>query len=234
MSQQINLYEPRLRPRHELATARNLGVVALLLVLLMTALAWWVRADAERKSEAAEMAGKTQGEAQENLVVLSKQLAERKVSPALTREIELAKATLAERQAIVDALDSGKLGNVSGFSAFMSGFARQAQSDLWLTGFSINQGGEEIEIRGRALDPARLTAYVQGLSGEPVFKGRRFAALEMRDVVPEALPPDQPGAAKATTAGAAPPFKLPRFSEFVLRSENASGADGLARSGVKP
>lgn len=234
MSQQINLYESRLRPRHELATARNLGVMALLFVLLMTGLALWGRADAERKTAAAEMSGKLQGEEQEKLVAVSKLIAERKVSPALAEEIELAKATLAERKEIVDALDSGKLGNVSGFSAFLSGFARQTQSDLWLTGFSINQGGEEIEIRGRTLDPARLTAYVHGLSGEAVFKGRRFAALEMRDVEPEALTPDQPGTAKATTAGAAPQLKLPRFSEFVLRSENADGKGGLARSGVKP
>lgn len=32
MSQQINLYEERLRPRVELATGRNLGVAALVFV----------------------------------------------------------------------------------------------------------------------------------------------------------------------------------------------------------
>ena len=234
MSQQINLYEDRLRPRHELATARNLGVCALLLLVLMTALALWTRADADQKSEAATAVRKQQGEEQEKLVVLSKLMAERKVSPALTTEIEVAKAMLAARKEVMAVLDSGKLGNSSGFSAFMSGFARQAQSDLWLTGFSVVQGGEEIEIRGRLLDPARLPAYVQRLSAEPVFKGRRFAALEMRDVAPEAQKVEPPVAAKPLNAGLQPPLKLPRYAEFVLRSENAGGADTLSRSGAKP
>ena len=234
MSQQINLYEARLRPRHELATARNLGVCALLLLVLMTALALWTRADADRKSEAAATARKQQGEEQEKLTALSKMMAERKVSPALTAEIEVTKAMLAARKEVMAVLDSGKLGNSSGFSAFMSGFARQSQNDLWLTGFSVIQGGEEIEIRGRLLDPARLPAYVQRLSGEPVFRGRRFAALEMRDVEPEVQKPDQPATAKAPNASAAPPLNLPRFAEFVLRSENAGGVDAVSRTGVKP
>ena len=234
MSQQINLYEDRLRPRHELATARNLSVCALLLLFLVTALALWTRADADHKSEAATAVRKQQSEEQEKLVALSKMMAERKVSPALTTEIEVTKAMLAARMEVMDVLDSGKLGNVSGFSAFMSGFARQAQNELWLTGFSVVQGGEEIEIRGRLLDPARLPAYVQRLSAEPVFKGRRFAALEMRDVAPDAQKVESPVAAKPLNGELQPPLKLPRYSEFVLRSENVGSADAVSRSGAKP
>ena len=234
MSQQINLYEARLRPRHELATARNLGVCTLFLLVLMTALAVWTRVDADRKSDAAAMVRKQQGEEQEKMVALSKLIAERKVSPALTTEIEVTKAILAARKEVMAVLDSGKLGNSSGFSAFMSGFARQAQNDLWLTGFSVIQGGEEIEIRGRLLDPARLPAYVQRLSGEPVFKGRRFAALEMRDVEPDVKKAEPPAGAKPMDAGLQPQLKLPRYAEFVLRSENAGGANVSSQAGVKP
>lgn len=234
MSQQINLYEVRLRPRHELATARNLGICALFLLVLMTALALWARADADKKSEAEATVRKQQGEEQEKLVALSKLMAERKVSPALTTEIDVAKAMLAARKEVMDVLDSGKLGNTSGFSAYMSGFARQTQSDLWLTGFSVIQGGEDIEIRGRLLDPARLPAYVQRLSSEPVFKGRRFAALEMRDVESDVQKEEPTVAAKPLNAGLQPQLKLPRYAEFVLRSENAGSADGLSRTGVKP
>ncbi len=233
MSQQINLYEARLRPSHALATARNLGICALALLVLMTALALWTRTDADRKTEAAAVSRKLQDQEQEKMGALSKVMAERKVSPALAGEMEITKSMLAARQEVMDVLDSGQLGNTSGFSAFMIGFARQSQNDLWLTGFVVTLGGEEIEIRGRLLDPARLPSYVQGLSSEPVFQGRRFAALEMRDVEPEALKAEQPGAAKVSAAGVQPPLRLPRFVEFTLRSENAGGADGATRGGVK-
>lgn len=232
MSQQINLYEARLRPSHALATARNLGLCTLAVLVLMTALALWTRSDAERKSEAAAVASKLQGDEQESMLALTKRMAERKVSAALAGEMEVTKAMLAARQEVIDVLDSGQLGNTSGFSGLMTGFARQSQADLWLTGFEVTRGGEEIEIRGRLLDPARLPSYVQRLSSEPVFQGRRFAALEMRDVAPEALAAEPPGVATASNGGVQPQPRLPRFVEFTLRSENAGGADGATRGGV--
>jgi hypothetical protein len=235
VSQQINLYEARLRPRHELPTARNLALLALAVLLLMTALALWTRSEAKRKGDALAVVQRQVADEQEKLAALSKTVAARRVSPALLAEQDSARAMLAAGQEVVAFLDSGRLGNTSGFSALMSGFARQSQSDLWLTGFHVAQGGEEIEIRGRLLDPARLPAYVQRLSGEPVFQGRRFAALEMRGVDPDEQKSDQTSALSVADAAAErqAAARLPRFVEFVLRSANAGAADGAPRAGAK-
>ena len=236
MSQQINLYEARLRPRHELATGRNLGVATLVLLVLMIALSLWTRFDASGNTEIASGLQKQLAEEQEQLSALTKAVAQRKVSAALAAELDAAKAALAVRRDVMAVLDSGRLGNAGGgFSAIMKGFARQSQPDLWLTGFQVTMGGEEIEIRGRLLNPAKLPAYVQRLSSEPVFRGRRFAALEMRDVEPGDQQADQPPAVGATDGAASsqPVAALPRFVEFVLRSENA-GSDALKRARSKP
>lgn len=235
MSQQINLYEIRLRPRHELAMARNLGIAALALLLLMTTLVLWVRFDANRKAAVAAASQKQVAAEQERLTALSKMVAQRQVSPALASELDIAKATLAVRSDVIAVLDSGKLGNTSGFSALMSGFARHSQSDLWLTGFQVTAGGAEIEIRGRLLDPSRLPAYVQGLRSEPIFQGRRFAALEMHGVDPDEQKVEPAGTAKVsvTAVPSQPVPGVPRFIEFVLRSENVDAADAGTRSGVK-
>lgn len=234
MSQQINLYELRLRPRHELANARNLGFAALALLLLMTSLALWARFDAGRKSVAAAVFQKQVADEQERLTAFSTTVAQRQVSPALASELEIAKATLAVRSDVIALLDSGKLGNTSGFSALMSGFARHSQSDLWLTGFLVTTGGAEIEIRGRLLDPSRLPTYVQRLRSEPVFQGRRFATLEMRGVDPDEQNTESPGTAKVSAPGVPSPSVpgVPRFVEFVLRSENVDAVDADTRSGV--
>lgn len=238
MSQQINLYEARLRPRHELAVARHLGIGAAALLLLMTLLSFWAGVDASRKSEAASQTQTLLSDEQERLTALAKKVSERRVSPALSAELDHAKAMLASRSEVMSALDSGRLGNTSGFSTVMTGFARLSQSDIWLTGFAVTVGGEEIEIRGRLLDASKLPAYVQRLSSEPVFKGRRFAALEMKGVDPDAEKTNQPVLVKAVDkprdAGLpAAADKLPRFVEFVLRSENAGGADGDSRDGAR-
>lgn len=221
MSQQINLYEARLRPSRDPLTGRRLlGAFALLLALIVAvgalARAAADRAETELRSVQSEL---TAG--QERLAVLAKALSASQVSAGLQAQIEQTKAPLAARQAAMALLDSGQLGNREGFSAILLGFSRQTSNDLWLSGFSVSLGGREIEIRGRALDAAALPAYIQRLAAEPAFKGRRFAALDMRRVDPSSDKPDE-GAAPTPAAGAAP--ALPRHVEFVLRSEGIAEA----------
>lgn len=238
MSQQINLYDARLRPRHELLVARNLGKWAGALLLLMVALSLWAHFDAKRKTEAASALQQQLTEQQEQLTALSKAVSDRRVSPPLAAELDQVKATLAARKEVAAVVDSGRVGNTAGFSSFMTGFARLAQGDLWLTGFRVAAGGEEIEIRGRLFDSSKLPVYVQRLSGEPVFKGRRFAALEMKGVDPEVEKAAQPAPAiaaepsRAAGQGAAAP-RLPRFVEFVLRSENVGSVDNVDGDGSR-
>ena len=241
MSQQINLYEARLRPSHQLFTGRNVGLVALVLLVLMAALVFWTRFDSDRKLTAAAAVKQELTATQEKLAGLQKLLADRKVSPALLNEQEAIRTVLAQKQEIMALLESGRLGRTTGFSGLMDGFARQTKKDLWLTGFNVTMGGSEIEIRGRMLDPALLPSYVRALSEEPVFKGQRFAALEMKEFEPTeqaaagGATASPPAAAKAGTenaaASASVPTPMPRFVEFVLRSEH--GADA-ASGEVKP
>lgn len=223
MTQQINLYEARLRPRRELVSARNVGLSALILLMLMVVLSGYARQEADKKSaELADLLATVRGE-QERMNDLSKVVAGRRVSPALQSEQARTQALLAAQQEVMAVLDSGRLGNTSGFSEFMYGFARQSQSDLWLTGFTVSTGGEEIEIRGRLFDAAKLPGYVQRLSAEKVFQGRRFATLEMRSIEPEALsaPATSVSTAGAPVAQVAAP-QSPRYVEFLLRSAGAS------------
>lgn len=236
MSQQINLYEERLRPSTSLATGKSLALSTLLVVGAVVALAVYLGLEAQDKTEAAAAVQKQLLAEKEKLSSLAQLSAQRTISPALLGELESTKAMLAVRSEVIETLDSGKLGNATGFSAFMAGFARQAQVDLWLTGFQVSAGGDEIEIRGRLLDPAKLPLYVQRLSSEPIFQGRRFAALNMQSVDPEAPGADQPPVPRAgekPAVGAGEP-RLPRFLEFVLRSENLAPPNAKLPAGEKP
>jgi hypothetical protein len=236
VSQQINLYEERLRPSTSLATGKNLGLCALAVIVISAVLAVYLGLEAKGRTEAAAVVQKQLLAEQEKLSALAQSAAQRKISPALLGELENTKAMLAVRSEVIETLDSGKLGNFSGFSVFMTGFARQAQADLWLTGFQVGAGGDEIEIRGRLLDPAKLPLYVKRLSSEPIFQGRSFAALNMQSVdpgEPGADQPPPPRAGEKPAAGAAEP-RLPRFLEFVLRSENAASLNAKLPAGAKP
>lgn len=234
MTQQINLYEARLRPRRELATARHLGVAAVLALVVVSALAVNARLGADRRgAELAALQADIRTE-QERVTVLGKAVAERRVSPALSGELAKNRAQLEIRQEVLDVLAAGRIGNSEGFSGVMTGFARQAQADVWLTGFTVSNGGEEIEIRGRMLDAAKLPAYVQRLSDEPVFQGRRFAALDMRSVEPEAPKPDTAAAKPPATTTPVTTAAPARYVEFALRSANAVKDAAPPATGAKP
>ena len=230
MSQQINLYEERLRPRFQLVSARNVGVALVLALVTLTVLGVVTRSAAE--SAAAELA-RVQGEvvaSQQRLAAEGKTLAEATVSPALQAELVAARAQLDNSKVVLALLDSRQSGNTAGFSEVMAGFSRQASSDLWLTAFSVSQGGKEIEIRGRLLDSSKLPGYVQRLASEPAFIGRRFDTLDVHNVDPsQPSPPSaEGGAAKPAAEGAGvkpasdgdATLALPRYVEFVLRSES--------------
>ena len=148
MSQQINLYEARLRPRLELATGRNVGIAALVLLVAVAGWSLWERGEADRRSAAAEASLKEVVAAQEKMKALTQTMAERKVSPELANEVESAKSMVAAREDVIKVLDSGALGRSTGFSSFMVGFAQQARSDLWLTGFRIAAGATKSRFTG--------------------------------------------------------------------------------------
>ena len=213
MSCEINLYEARLRPRHELASGKNLAATSLLLLALMGGWVWLVSSEEKQRSAEAAAGARRVAEANEALSNLTKALSTRQVPPALTAELDETKARLA---AGPQDLQAGvAVDHAEGFSGFMTGFSRLARKDLWLTGFHISKGGEEIEIRGRLFDPGHLPAYVQQLNSVPVFQGRRFAALDLKKVMPEKSPEPPPSTGEEAAPVAAPP---PPFVEFVLRS----------------
>jgi len=197
----------------------------------VTGAALWAGVLAGQKTEAAARLQKQVAEQQEQLTALSKAIAERRVSPALAAELDVARAALAARAEVMEQLDSGRQGSAAGFSEIFSGFARQAQPNLWLTGFAVARGGEDIEIRGRVLDASDLPAYVNRLGSEPAFRGRRFSGLEMLDKEQKDEGSDAPGKAPPAKAAAQTAVRTPRFVEFVLRSEYITGKPDVPTAG---
>lgn len=226
MSQQINLYETRLRPRELLLNGRRFA--AAFVSVLVLGCGWAVAARYQADQAGAELV-QVQSmlkDIQSKHDALSKQVMERKLSGVLQSELDRLRTMLSVREEVVAMLDSGRLGNTAGFSELFRGFARNATSDWWLTRFSVDLGGQEIEIVGKVLEAGKLPSYVQRLSDDPAFQGRRFAALTMSSVDPvEAKPDDLAGGDRSKEKSES---RLPRHIEFVLRTEKANDS---AKSG---
>lgn len=231
MRQQINLYNPALRMKREWLTGKFLlsavGILIVLLGLYSGVLRWQnQQLSAEADSVGAELARR-----QEELARLNDVIAQRRVSAETQAALQRAEATLAARERIRDALGNVSLGSSEGFSEFLRAFARQTQDGLWLVGLRMAEGGHNITLEGRALDPDLIPGYIRGLSNEPKLRGRAFEALNLELVAKT----DKQGAAStAQTAefGQAEAAKTLHFHEFLLAATvTGPGADKAANQG---
>jgi hypothetical protein len=186
VSQQINLFSPIFLTQKKyfsaVTMAQGLGLVVLGSLLFF---AYVYFQNAGLGKQAADTTRRLAQE-QSRLERIGTEYAPRAKSRLLQQEIERAEAELKARGEVL-----------------------QTISGLWLTGFSIK--GNDMEIRGRALQADLVPAYIQGLKRETVMQGKAFATLQM------ALP-------KAEATGKDVPAAAPRYVEFTLQSSEPGGA----------
>jgi hypothetical protein len=204
MSQQVNLFNPLFLRKEKYFSARAmaqaLGLIALGIVLLYAFALYQGRSLARTAAEYAR-----QVSTQRDQLV---QLAGKGRSKLLEAEVARLGVEVKARRALVETLQGGELGDTEGFSRYFAAFGRRPVQGVWLTGFSIGDSGNELKIRGRALFPDLVPAYLKVLNEEAVMRGRQVTDLKLvaRD---ESL-------ARRGAAGAAPAAGPERYVEFDL------------------
>lgn len=207
MSQQINLYNPLFLKQEKYFSARAmlqaLGMIALgLAALYAYALVQTREGERLARDNQAQLAAQ-----RDQFVKLGGSLPPQGRSQQIEGEIARLEGEVKARQSIVAALRTGELGNTAGFSGYFAAFGRKAMPGVWLTGFSLGESGNDLQVRGRVLHPDLVPAYLKLLNGEPVMRGRQVTELKLS--AKEANPVAQ-SAATATARPGAPE----RFVEF--------------------
>lgn len=183
--QQINLYNPALRRQREWFTLTNLLALAGVFSVLLVAAGWLLKNQASSLQVNVQALDARLVLARAETAQLSAALAPSASQDAATRELADLRQQVAVRQEVLAALQGGvgveKLQGQAtlGFADYLRGLARQTVSGLWLTGFSVAQGGNGMEVRGRMLGVDRLPEYIRRLNAEASFKGRQFVSLNI-------------------------------------------------------
>lgn len=181
MLRNINLYDARFLKKRDWLAGRTVALLALAAVFLVTLGAGGVRWSLAQQELQARMVGEQLLRARASFADLARLLSSRKPDQALLDEIaalrrdtELTRETEKALQEMANGDQQVNLGEM------LRVLARANVEGMWLTGLTVADGGRDLEIRGRVLDQLLLPAYLRRLEGEPAFRGRRFAALEMR------------------------------------------------------
>lgn len=217
MSAQINLYHPRFLKQHDSLSLGNAAIAAAALYTVLAMAGGWAWYNAATRGQEAAAVEVQLKAARQDLEAATKAAATRKASPQLVAELDSAEARLRRLGDIARLLESGAIGSTGGFADYLRGFARQVPDGLWLTEFTIQSGGNDMEIRGSMLNAAALPDYIRRLGTEKVFKGRNFAALTMSRG-------DPPGAVRPAVQGAAV-ASAPTPIDFVLMPKSVEAKE---------
>ncbi len=109
-----------------------------------------------------------------------------KTDTAPQRALANLEQELAARQKLVTTLTRVKNSYTQGISNYLESFSRQAPEGVWLTGFSVQAGGEGLVIRGRSLQAALIPTFLQQLSSESALNGTEFGLLQIHREKPDA------------------------------------------------
>lgn len=179
MSQQINLFNPIFLQRKKYFSAVAM-LQALGLILLGSALFYgYALYQVRQLSQQSDETAKRYADEQSRLARYAATYSPQQTVRQLEEEVKRAQAQLAVQQEVVETLESGALGNTTGYSEYLRAFARQVVPGLWLTGFTISGDGVRMSLSGGVLDPALVPAYVRRLNREPIMAGKSFASLQM-------------------------------------------------------
>ena len=220
MSQQINLFNPIFLKQKKFFGAvpmlQALGVVlAGALAIAYYGKIQVAALEAKAAASAAQLLQKQLRQASVNA-----QFAQRQKNQVLEADIEQAERVLTAQRGVSATLLRGEFGNTRGYSEYFRAFARQRVEGLWLTGISINGAGNDIGLRGRALQPAMVPAYIGRLGKESALRGKSFSTLMIGQALAAApvAPLDKVVGARAAAAP---------FVEFSLQSNPPESTDAL-------
>jgi len=180
MEQQVNLYQPILRAEKHLFSARAIGIG---LLLLMACLATLGGFGAWRTTRVERSIAKLEEQQASQLAMVERAGASiqpgRSLEQLETQAKELS-AQIAARQRALDIVRLGAGSPATGFAARLEALAHRQIDGLWLRDIVVGSSDGRLALRGDALDPKLVPAYLSAIAQEHALAGVRFDKLTMR------------------------------------------------------
>lgn len=177
--QQINLYQPMFRQQKKIFSAVTmLQICGFFLVVLGAAYGYNVHGLSPFRAELVRTTSEFDRIAKHIEKLRAVQPGQADVR-LMEREIERLNQEVEDGRRLREALAKGSFGNTTGFSGYFEALARGHVDGAWLTGIAIKQGGGQLNLSGKSIDPELVPLYLRRLSEAPVFQKRGFNVLEL-------------------------------------------------------
>lgn len=177
MKYRLNLYVERFRPIRILLNRWVFGV-SLGLCTLLSILGWGGMNRLNHSlAERYRSLSSQQAQLQTRMLELSKKVQAGSDNKALQTAIVEQTRDIASKRQLLDHLTGSPLLTEIRFSQFMQGLSNSHVQGLWLT--RVRADGNNLILDGSSLSEELVPQWIQQLSSQTDFRGKKFGALEL-------------------------------------------------------
>lgn len=213
MTQQINLFTPILLTQKRYFSAQAMAQALIVFIFLAGGLcAYWVWSldDAGEKVRKSLL---TQSRELSNLQAILQQgkVSSGSAQLALTQDLQTRRATLLQREKLMDELKRGLFQPGFGHAARLQLVAQSIPARAWVT--EIKADDTQFSVSGLTLDPAVLNEWVGKLAASPLLKGQKLETVKVEN-------------ASASASASAPTSPRPVWTFTLISAIDKSYAAG--------
>lgn len=179
MSQQINLFNPIFLRQEKYFSAKTMVESLALMLIALGAFYVYARGEVRSLEYVAADAAHQLNDARDRLLKLGGEFSPERRSKLLEAQVAGAENEARGKQELLASLHATASAGTPDYSEYFAAFARHALPGVWLTGFSVDGGGEQISVQGRALHPDLVPKYIRALNAEAVMRGRSVTSLKL-------------------------------------------------------
>lgn len=179
MKQQINLYAEEFRPETNAFQSLFMFQAAGVLVLALVAIYLFAHSEVAGVEVEIQQVSRLESAALDRLKTVGPLILSLTGEQSWAQQLDDANRTLAERQAVLNLINSTTLGKPDGFSGQLHALSRQDVDGIWLTRIVLSAAGNSTRIEGRTYRAELIPVYVQDLTAEPSFATLRFHRFQI-------------------------------------------------------
>jgi sensor domain CHASE-containing protein len=168
--QEINLYQSQFQPTAVILPPRQVFLVVILFITVLSVMSL----HSNQKNRVLEKSIRQQQQQTISSIGAPTE------SPLLNAELRALERQQQEKKMLLDYLTQQSFGNSQGFSKTLRTLSQQKIDNVWLTQFSLINGGHTITLHGEALQSSQIPLYIDSLGKSPHFQGKQFSVFQLQ------------------------------------------------------
>ncbi|NOQ94048.1 MAG: hypothetical protein GQ547_05355 [Methylophaga sp.] len=168
--QEINLYQSQFQPTTVILPSRQVFLIVILFITILSVISLY----SSQKNSVLEKSIRQQQQQMISGIEAST------ASPLLNAELRTLERKQQQKKMLLDYLTQQSFGNSQGFSKTLRTLSQQKINNVWLTQFSLLNGGQTITLHGEALQSSQIPLYIDSLGESPHFHGKQFSVFQLQ------------------------------------------------------